>query len=266
MLAGMLLEIMYLAEIQFKLNRHADREKAIESIQWFGGALRKNGQALGRDMPLVETKGALTLFLLVPAKDSLKGHFNRWAKQCLQDIRSAGATGPFIKLRGQDASTGLKQCKCRKRSSYVLFTTYLDLDSALRCGDCFSPVPLYEIKPWRDDEFVDIMTWNSNYRACDTLYMNSGTGEQFGLRQMSDCRSSLSKEGRELCRRIEAATGKPVYYYLFRSYGRSRQQETSRKCPSCHRKWYLKTTCLKFFDFRCNRCRLVSNIAWNTQR
>jgi predicted nucleic acid-binding Zn ribbon protein len=258
---------MYLAEIKFKLSRHSDRERAVDSIQWFGGALRKNGQALGWDMPLIETKGALTLFLLLPAKDSLRVvHLNRWAKQCLQDIRSAAVTGPFIKLRGQDESTGLKRCRCRRRSSYVLFTTYHHMDSSLRCGDCFLPVPLYEIKPWRDDEFVDIVTWNSNYHACDTLYMNSGAGEKFGLRQLSDCRSALSKEGRELCRRIEAVTGKPVYYYLFRAYGRSRQHEVARKCPSCRRKWYLKTTWLEFFGFRCNRCRLVSNIAWNTQQ
>lgn len=256
---------MYVAEVEFRLHRRTDRRKVLDSVEWLAGALRKNGQALGREMPIVQTRRTLTLFLLLPAKDALAGHFNRWAKDLLRKIRAAGATGPFAKLRGWERSWGLKTCSCRRRSSCVLFTTYLDVDSSLRCGDCFLPVPLYTMKPWRNSEFGDVLVWEANYRACDTLYMNSASGEQFGLRQISDVESALSKEGRKACRHIEKQTGEPTYYYLFRGDGRSLKQEQARRCPSCNGRWFLKKTWLSFFDFRCKRCRLVSNVAWNVR-
>src|SRR5262249_48613682 len=147
-------------------------------------------------------------------------------------------------------------------SCYVLFTTYLAVDSSLTCGDCFRSVPLYRIPHTDAQSYQDILFWQSNYRACDHLQMACTTGERFGMRELSHVGSALSLEGRGVCEKITNLTGIPTYYYLYRYKGRSRTSETKRLCPACGGSWLLQER-WHLFDFRCDRCRLVSNIAWD---
>ncbi len=89
--------------------------------------------------------------------------------------------------------------------------------------------------------------------------------ERFGLRELSNAGSSLSRRGRAACARIAKVTGTPTYYYLMRSGGRSLAREHERRCPGCNGRWRLEEPWHRLFDFRCDRCRLVSNIAWEVR-
>ncbi|MCG8348945.1 MAG: Zn-ribbon-containing protein, partial [Chloroflexales bacterium] len=90
-----------------------------------------------------------------------------------------------------------------------------------RCGDCFDQAPLYRLPKTYDDEYYDIIEWQSNYQACDTLFMNSVVLERATNREMSRIESALSQEGCQICRRIEQLTGVPTYYRVQKHYGRS---------------------------------------------
>jgi predicted nucleic acid-binding Zn ribbon protein len=90
--------------------------------------------------------------------------------------------------------------------------------------------------------------------------MHCTTGERFGEEQLARHDSSLGMNGRELCRKLEQATGTPVYYFLHKTRSRGRQAELARLCPSCGAQWRLEKR-LHNFDFRCARCRLLSSIA-----
>jgi predicted nucleic acid-binding Zn ribbon protein len=123
-------------------------------------------------------------------------------------------------------------------------------------------MPLYRLPRSTSGEHSALLSWESNYKACDTLQMHCTVGERFGERQLSDPGSSFSRSGLAVCREIEQLTGQPAYYYLYRGDTRRPSAELSRNCPGCDGPWKLKKPLHGKFDFRCDKCRLLSNIAW----
>ena len=95
--------------------------------------------------------------------------------------------------------------------------------------------------------------------------MNCQVGERFATNQISALNSALTKEGLEICHSISELTQKDVYYYLSKDKSRSLQSEKSRVCPSCQQQWLLAKEIHGLFDFKCSRCRLLSNIAWDVR-
>ena len=93
--------------------------------------------------------------------------------------------------------------------------------------------------------------------------MNGAILEQQSLAEISEYQSTLSKHGRYLAQEIEKETDIPTYYYLYRVGGQSLKSEKSRCCPSCGANWALKDSIFDTFHFKCDTCRLVSNLSWN---
>ncbi len=162
---------------------------------------------------MVEAPQGYRVFLMLPREDSVDRRYDSehvtkgYAWLAKVGLRTA------VEVLGE-APDSAEPCTCVDRDWLILYSNYAALESCLRCGACFGPLPLYEVPPARDmmGELHDkIMGWQSDYQACDTLQMGCATGERFGLREMSHHESSLSKRGRELCRRIEAGTGVPTY-------------------------------------------------------
>ena len=136
----------------------------------------------------------------------------------------------------------------------MLFTTFLDDAPPVRCGDCGRPVPLYRIPRLPDEEeHSDIRRWAGAYQAYDTLYMLSGSGERASYLHMSRLDSALTREGRQICAAMAERTGKPWYYYLHRDYSPQRQT-----CPGCGGPWALEEPLHGLYDYRCDRCCLLS--------
>jgi predicted nucleic acid-binding Zn ribbon protein len=90
-------------------------------------------------------------------------------------------------------------------------------------------------------------------------------GRAVPARREEGWRSPHSREGRDLAKLLRRKTGKPVYYYLTKYFGTSEARERRRVCPSCGRRWMLASPLHQIFDFQCNRCRLLSNVAFDVR-
>ena len=258
---------MYVAEMIFKRISNPDEDTdAEDAIYSLLAPLLHNGQLLNSDFLIAQREENYIAFVSLPDKDSLDNKYDsHWVNKNYAKLEAAGFAKPLINVLGVALGTG-EVCNCSRRNSFILFTTFLSLESPLRCGNCFGTVPLYTIPKKPDDDYNGILCWQSDYKACDTLQIHCSTGEKFGLREMSNFDSSLSKRGRKICNDIEKRTGKPTYYYLHRYNGISEKTECQRKCPSCKSDWLLKEPLHKIFDFRCNKCRLLSNMAVSLRR
>lgn len=253
---------MYVAQMSFTLNESADADAASDLVNSLLGALRMNGQVCGCEFPITINDNSCLSVVLLPDIDALANeHMNEYVSSAHEALHAAGFEGPEITVIGADIDS-VPPCTCQRPEAYILFTTYLSLESPLRCWTCFQPVPLYRIRPTKDKDYHAIICWQSDYQACDTLQMGCSTLERASVREMSRPDSSLSKRGRDICAVITENIGIPAYYYLYRYNARSRKQELARTCPVCNGEWRLDES-QHIFDFKCDRCHLLSNIAWD---
>jgi predicted nucleic acid-binding Zn ribbon protein len=259
---------MYTAEILFK-RRKDDRqcdERHEDAIWGVLTALERNGQLVDRDFPVVISQDGYKAIVGLPEKTSLRAPlFSSRVRKALAGLRKCGLellkAGPI----GRDLGSR-PVCKCRKQSALILETGLLTTEVPLWCGECRGTVPLYRIPHTTDHgTYEDIRYWVHRYRVLDELWIDSGVGEQFGYRELSRHDSDLSKTGRDICRRIEQLTRTRTYYYLYRWYARSAATDRRRPCPSCGKKWLVEPPWLGRYEFRCDRCRLVSNIGFDVR-
>jgi predicted nucleic acid-binding Zn ribbon protein len=250
------------AQIQFDLQPAADLDAVSDVLNRLLGALRMSGQICGGEWPIAIGEATCSTYVILPAEDALSAaHNSHYIPQVLADLAPAGLSEPRITILGEDLDVE-DSCSCEARSSYVLYTTYISLEPPVRCGDCFLPVPLYSLPTTNHGEYSDVISWQSNYQACDTLQMGCQVLERAATRELSRVESALSQKGLDICRKWEAATGKPFFYYLYRYGTRSLAKERARLCPGCGGSWRLGEP-WHLFDFKCDQCRLLSNIAWD---
>ncbi len=225
--------------------------------------LYKNGQVL--HWSLAATSATVDAFVNIPDREALDpSSHGEYVVATLGADRAKGNPAPRFAVLGRDPS-GPDTCSCAERRALLLYTHYLNELPPVRCLDCYLPVPLYRLPYVGYKEHLVILQWAADYVACDTLQMHCTTGERFGEAQLARHDSSLSSNGRELCRELEEAVGLPVYYYLHKTRGRSASSEAARRCPSCGGEWRLPSP-LHRFDFRCDRCRLLGAMAAFVQK
>ncbi|MBT2117519.1 DUF2310 family Zn-ribbon-containing protein [Dyella sp. LX-66] len=219
-----------------------------------------NGQAYGCEWPIHADGETFSTTVLSPEEQSLDERFNN--KYVNAAIARCEVKGLLLatKVLGRHVES-IAPCMCPSPSAYVLFTTYLTLVSPIRCMDCFGPVALYRMKAMDGDEYCELISWQSNYQSCDTLQMNCHVLERAATREMSNIESILSKSGLEYCQTLAASNDRPFYYYLYRYRGRSLRTELERRCPGCGNEWRQTPRLHDLFDFKCDRCHLLSNIA-----
>ena len=241
-----------------------DSEDQRDAFDGLLGALRLDGHILGSQFPTLVSPERYEAFVLLPAADALADeNQNSFVVDGMNKLITVGGqVRPEVTIIGEDYSEP-NACVCPTRTSLILFTHYLSLQSPVKCGQCFLPVPLYRLPRFSSGEFVEVIAWADDYKACDLLFMNSATGEQFAARQLSRSDSSLSVRGLDLCACLSKMTGAAVYYHLNQHYGRSKTTELSRLCPKCRSEWRLTQPWHRLFDFRCDHCKLLSNIAWS---
>jgi predicted nucleic acid-binding Zn ribbon protein len=139
--------------------------------------------------------------------------------------------------------------------------------SPLRRMEDGTDVPFYQL-PLSDEEIEHLFFWNRHYEHHDLVWYDCGTLEMPAYKELAAPDSETSVSGRENCRIIESKTGIPTYYYLKRYFGR-KKNEDKRVCPSCGWPWRIsereasKKTKGEF-HFLCQKCRLVSDIAPDT--
>jgi predicted nucleic acid-binding Zn ribbon protein len=255
---------LYLAEINFSSKKEFDRELVEDTIYSLLGSLRMNGQILGDEFSIISKNQSYAAYQKVPLPNALDiSHANKYVLEDLEKLEDNGVS-LSINIIGEKIESAVT-CECENRKSLILFTNYLTTESPLRCGDCFGTIPLYVFPRTYDDEYYNVITWQCDYKACDRLQMGCKTGERFGSREISKIDSSLSRRGIEICNQITNLTGLPTYYYLYRYNDQKRLVEEKRKCPSCGGDWLLKESLHELFDFKCDQCRLLSNISWSVR-
>jgi predicted nucleic acid-binding Zn ribbon protein len=254
---------MFVVEITWKIPPDISDYRLDEISCGLFGLLYQNGQIIGRDYTIARSGKKLRAFVTTLEPDSLDLKYaNQYVKRSIEQAKELGISSPRVRLVGQPlGASKSSSCNCQPLS-YILCTDFIEYGSPIKCGSCFADIPLYHLPTTTNsDDYSNVLAWMRDYRACDTLQMNCTTGERFGIRQMSDPNSSLSKQGREICDKLTALTNKPTYYNLYRYKSRSiLTTERQRKCPSCNGKWLLDEPWHRY-DFKCEVCRLVSTIA-----
>lgn len=136
-----------------------------------------------------------------------------------------------------------------------------DWQSPMRRGDSGHPIPIFLLSG-EHQQREEIYFWQQEYKNCDQAWIHSGALEKIAYKQLATPDSELSKAGQNICKYIEEVTGIPTYYYLQRYWGR-RRNEDKRLCPSCGQNWSTGFEDDEFYNFafKCDSCRLVSQLA-----
>lgn len=253
---------MYAAQLTFRIPEGVDLNDVSWKIVPLLAGWQQNGQIYRDNSVLVATDGNLVEAVTLPERDALDdAHASEHIRRDLAELAAIGIPHPELIIVGEDIEDYSRACSCLEQTAYILATDFTAIYSPLHCGSCYLPVPLYRLPPVDGSGFYSLLRWQADYRACDTLQIGCETLERAALHEMGQVDSSLSKRGRAICDRITESTGVPTFYYLHRWYGRSLKQERARKCPSCGGEWLLDEPWHRHFAFRCDRCRLVSNIS-----
>ncbi|GEA49336.1 Zn-ribbon-containing protein [Vibrio inusitatus NBRC 102082] len=255
---------MFVCELQFECYDNTTFTAVEKSINGLMEALRFNGQVLGREFPLAIDGATFNLRCVCPEKDSLhpKNHSD-FVRFSMVKLSEAGLLAPKLRVLGQDLNSE-ETCTEDAPSWQILYTTYVHTCSPLRSGDSFMPIPLYRNPPTLNGDHKSIVKWQTEWQACDELQMAGGCkAEHAALRELNSVDSDIYRRGWDLRGRIEYITKIPTYYYLYQVGGESLKQEQQRQCPKCGGEWLLDEPLHDMFHFKCDSCRLLSNISWD---
>ncbi|WP_233113130.1 Zn-ribbon-containing protein [Aggregatibacter actinomycetemcomitans] len=227
-----------------------------------------NGQIIGREIPqfAAEQKNqqGLAVRVTCPEQTSLLAEFNNQpVNDALQTAEKCGVSFESFHIVAEDLNSEITATETP--AWQLLYTTYLQSCSPLQSGESLQPIPLYKQLKNIPHLAMDLVKWQENWQACDQLQMNGSVLEQQALVQISDTQSTLFKHGYHLTQEIERHSGIPTYYYLYRIGGKSCEAELQSRCPLCKRKWTLSHPLFDFLYFKCDHCRLVSNLSWHWQ-
>lgn len=248
---------MYLAQIEFGSSKEP-RAVVEDVIETYLAALLKNGQIYD-DYYLARSKGRYIGFTHLARPNAHEPCFHSsYGKEDLKSVASMFGRNPTWRLLDDDVPR--RFADWRRSSSFYLFA---NLGSPVCSGDTGHRVPLYllPVDFWTRE---NLYFWSRHNFDLDNVWLASGALEIPAYKQLADPRSELAQDGREFCAKIEKATGIRTFYYLFRYWGR-RKGEADRPCPLCGRSWAdgrkQQDPGFHNFDFRCVKCRLVSNLA-----
>lgn len=270
---------MYFAEVIFRSSpvRPLFREDA-----WIDDAIRGvlHGWGMGGQIGHARyecvrgKRGELRLFVDMPERNSLSKRFALpRTREMLAALPEAGIEGPEVTILGRVERERAAD-RCREPSAYVLFTHAYTTACAVRCADCFAPVPLYRLPPikaspappdepqWVEDllhnfvAYEDIVNWTRSFRRLESMWFDTKVGEKFAWSQLSRLGSELNKEGLEARKDLEERVGRKVYYFVW-ARKIDGDGNSSKLCPSCGGKWRRRGDVFTKFGRRCDKCRLV---------
>ena len=255
---------MYVVELEFECFDNTTISAVDKAINGLMEALRYNGQILGREFPIIMGEGVFDVRLVCPEQDSLHpSNHSDYVKYCIERLSEACLLSPKVRLLGRDINSE-QAAEDQPPSWQVLYTTYVHTCSPLRSGESLLPIPLYRNPPSLNGDHKAVVKWQTEWQACDELQMAGGCkAEHAALNEITSISSDLFRRGWDLRGRIEFLTGIPTYYYLYRVGGKSLAEERERKCPKCGGQWLLDEPLHDVFYFKCDDCRIVSNISWD---
>ncbi len=256
---------MYLAELTFKIIANTDFNQAEAAIRHYVEALIFNGQVLGREFPTAWQQQHFACRVVLPDENALlqRHHSNR-GLNTLQQLAGAGLAYPQINVLGMDLMSQHTD-PCQHTDFYILYSRFSDSCSPLRCAAELAPVPLYRVNTSCDDH-EQLIRWQLQYQALDEIQMQQKRVlYKAAERSMQQLHSELNRQGRRLARQLAADNKIPVYYALYSGSSHDCSADAQKLCPGCGSNWRLAGPLLQLFDFKCDNCFLVSNLAWDCQ-
>jgi len=239
------------------------RRDAEDAIDDYICVLHHNGQAVGEYFQATQN-GELCAYVNLSGVKALSAKYQSTrASNRLEKLVAIFNQMPIWTVLDDDVP---KSDPTWKGAPFLYLFTCMTSDwgSPLCRGDNRKQIPLYRIAcPYEVRE--EIYFWQRAYCDHDAIWIGSSKLEIPAYRQLAMPDSELSQQGRDVCRKVESATGVPTYYYLMRYWGR-KDGEDLRPCPGCGRPWHLKkptgrSNRFHDFGFRCEKCRLVSHLA-----
>lgn len=219
----------------------------------FMGDLPRRGQTLG-DATHGVIEGELKTFVRLAAADALEERYiSIYGRKHLTELETLFGLAPEIKIL-----TSLAEVEApadwRKAEWLVLYGAAVNGLAPVRNqeGEC---LPSY-LFPIDTNEMERVWFWARSQDRHENIWFSSGSLEEEAFVALADPKSRLNLDAMELIGRLEKATGKPTYRYLFRHYALPQDAEENRACPGCGDSWKVSD---EIFDFRCEPCRIVSN-------
>lgn len=254
---------MYIQEISIEITTKVNKNKLIDEFGLLMSYYRANGQTLGKTESQYIGNNKIICLPYTLKKNSLNKKINNfYVNKQTEKIEKLCNSKLTFKTIGKTYNSNKSSCNCKKPNYFILITNYLTIQSPLTCGTCNKYVPLYRLPKYYDHDYKPILSWETNYISCDSLQMNCEVGERWALNQMQEITSQLSRQGLEICRKIEELTSIPTYYYLH-NYNKFNGDQFKRSCPSCNKKWSLKTQLHNLYNYKCDKCKIVSTISQN---
>ncbi|MFK7970025.1 MAG: DUF2310 family Zn-ribbon-containing protein [Bacteroidia bacterium] len=249
---------MYIQKVSICINSKVDKNEIIEVFNNLTDFYRASGQTQGRiASQFIKGRKIVYMPFTLERKSLRKKYNSLYVNSQIQKLEKLCDEKLEIKTLGKTSADYQGACRCKKPSFYILTTNYVTIESPLTCGSCNQSVPLYRLPVYYDHGYMPILSWETDYISCDSLQMNCRVGERWALNQMQKSDSQLSKQGIEICREIEKSTSVPTYYFLY-NYNKTIKDQASKSCPSCGKKWSLKQPIQDCYDFKCDRCRIIS--------
>ncbi|WP_337878979.1 DUF2310 family Zn-ribbon-containing protein [Rheinheimera sp.] len=253
---------MWVAELEFVLIADTSLSQAEQAIRQYLESLIFQGQLLGREFPTYQTEQGFHSRVVLPEPEALHQQFHsQRGLQALQQLAAAGLGYPKIHLLGQDLMSN-HTAPANETAALIQFCSFSAMNSVLYCAEHFAPVPLYRLRRGADD-FEPLIRWQLQYQALDEIQMQQHRvlprQAELSLQQFG---SALNQMGYRQARALSTELHKPVYYYLYSGSSTDCASEAHKLCPGCGGQWRLEQPWHQLFDFRCERCQLLSNIAF----
>lgn len=253
---------MFKQKISISINSKFDRNKLVEEFDALMGNLCKTGQIIGNyETPFI-ADNELISFQTTLEKGSLsKRYYDEYVVQRVKNLEQWCNSKLKVEVIGKAIPEYKDVCNCKKHDFYILNTNAFNDSGFIDCGTCNKVVPLYKLPMLTYQERYNMFRWEQNYKSCDLLQLGCTVGEKWATKQMSDPTSQLSNEGIEICKKIKELTGVSTYYYLHNYRHISPDRDRARSCPSCNGKWLLRKSLFDFYNFKCDKCRLLSSFS-----
>jgi predicted nucleic acid-binding Zn ribbon protein len=226
------------------------------------GMLYDTRQIIADTHCIVRNSDRISVQVTVPEPDALTRETTDYVRQAWRDLETLTGKPIALVLVG----TVIADDAVAPHAASPFYILRYGWWSPLICGATHKPIPLYRIPPTNPDGlcYDNMRFWENTYKRLYGLWLGSGVGEQFALKQMQAHDSQLSAQGRALCRRIEDLTGIPTYYFLFNYRGWSTAHDHARLCPETGNEWRIEgATASDFIAFKSDTARLVSELSTN---
>lgn len=243
---------MYVYDI--KLCLKSEDENYSNALTDYLCNLSGNNQIIFETLNISGTGDKRVARVSTPFKDSLdETHGNALVGQALASLSKHLRAPVSIEYVGEDYNYDDVFADNAGTQGYVMRSNFQMRDlSPICCVDTRNHIPYYLLPPLTEELASALNSWETNYAAYDRLFYATGVGEISAHKMLCNAGSALNKKGMAVRQLLEVQLGKPVYYYLYRFYGKQPQ-----KCPICGGNWKQGED--SPFAYKCNGCRLVAD-------